>query len=262
MRDDQEQGYGGDHRPSVARMQRRQSLQGGSNAYRPVLAQDVRCVSFKWARCCSAYAVRASSVLHKGGGRASHRPVIGELPIPPQTGKYYFEIRINSDNCRVGFCTENAFPTEESLENCEFGKLLPPKGPAGTRGNSTDMQQTSFLESVGAAAGAGDQIVTAAFHGQTSKVIVNGEEKKHLWRTCIPASGGLFSFVVDTDEGVVQMFLNKLYAGLVFDARCGLKGKKLYPCCSIGGLEESNRSLPKGCFGALVSPPHKFDCLY
>lgn len=246
---------------SAVRMVRRQSGNTDSNAYRPVLAQDVRCVSFKWVRCGSAYGVRASSVQHKGGGRPPHRPVIGDLVMQPKTGKYYYEIRINSDNCRIGLCTENAFATDEALESSEFGKVRPPKGSLSP-GSSISFQQT-YLESIGAASGAAEQqVVVAAFHGQTSKVIVNGEERKQLWRTLIPASGALFSFVVDTDEGVAQLFINKLYAGLVFDSRCNLKGKTLYPCCSLGGLEEANRSIPKGSFGAVVSPPHKFDCLY
>eukprot|EP00796_Vickermania_ingenoplastis_P005221 gene5221-3738_t len=253
-----QEAFGNEKRGSI-RM--RQGGQNSTNAYRPVMAQDVRCVSFKWIRYGSAYGVRASTVMHKGIDRP-HRPVIGDLSMQPQTGKYYYEIRINSDNCRVGVCTENAFSSEESLETAEFGRIRPVRGTNSAASSMANLHQ-SYLESIGAAPSSSTDVpVTAAFHGQTSKVVVNGEEVKQLWRSVIPASGALYSFVVDTDEGVVQLFINKLYAGLVFDGKCNLKGKTLFPICSIGGLEASNRSLPKGSFGAIVSPPHKFDCLY
>lgn len=231
------------------RSQRRQGEQL-SSIYRPVLAQDVRCVSFKWARLGSMYNARAASVNHKGG--KPHCPVIGDLAMLPQTGKYYYEIRINSDNCRIGLCTDNALDTEECLETTELG-MIAAKG-------QTPKKQSSYLESIGAVT-ATDAVV-AVLHGQTSYVVVNGVVTKQLWRSCIPSSGALFSFVVDTEEGVAQLFINKFYAGLVFDSKCNLKGRALFPCISLGGLYESARSMPNGYASAVVSPPHKFDCYY
>lgn len=241
-----------------------------NSIYRPFFAQDLRCVSFKWVRGGSAYTIRGSNLQHKGEGGsgvpgAYHGPVIGDLLLSPQTGKFYYDIRINCDNFRVGVCSENAFTIEDSLETAELGKVM--EEPASSNhskgvregdckeGNYAMVERPENLD--------GEvQSVVAVFHGQTSKVVVNGLERKQLWRTIIPASGALLSFVVDTDEGVVQLFVDKKYAGLVFDPKCNLKGKSLVPCCSLGGLDESNRSLAKGCFHAIVSPPHKFDCVY
>lgn len=225
---------------------RRGNTSTSNNVYRPVLAQEVRCVFFKWNRFGSSYNVRASSVKHKGVGFKPHLPVVGDLAMAPQTGKYFFEIQVTSDNCRIGVCTESAFAKDESLEK-EFSpvvKVDPSRNALGMEGEEKE------------------EPIVVALNCQTSMVVLNGKEQKQLWRVVTPAAGSLFSFVVDTDEGVVQLFINKLYAGLVFDTSCKLRGKTLYPCCSLGGLEENNRGLPKGCSSAVVSPPHKFDCLY
>lgn len=42
----------------------------------------------------------------------------------PYTGKYYYEIKVNSDNCRIGVCTENAYATLKALEQYELGQGL------------------------------------------------------------------------------------------------------------------------------------------
>lgn len=243
------------------------SASGKANIiYCPVLAQDVRSSSFKWVRGGSAYTIRGANLQHKGDGGsgapgAYHGPVIGDLVMSPHSGKFFYEIRINCENFRVGVCSENAFTVEGSLETTELGAV----GPLPNAGDDSERALTSgnyaMVDSTDNPDEAVESVV-AIFHGQGSKVVVNGKELKQLWRTVIPAAGVLLSFIVDTDFGVVQLFVDKKYAGLLFDPSCNLKGKSLVPCCSLGGLEENNRFLPKGHCCAVVSPPHKFDCLY
>lgn len=237
-----------------------------NNIYYPVLAQDVRTSSFKWARGGSAYTILGANLQHKGDGGsgapgAFHGPAIGDLVMSPHTGKFFYEIRINCDNFRVGVCSENAFTIEDSLETAELGGVGPLSNPGGDNERAFSSDNYAMVESPDKN---NDEVesVVAVFHGQTSKVVVNGKELKQMWRTVIPAAGILLSFMVDTDFGVVQLFVDKKYAGLLFDPSCNLKDKTLVPCCSLGGLEENNRFLPKGHCCAIVSPPHKFDCLY
>lgn len=104
--------------------------------------------------------------------------------------------------------------------------------------------------------------LVAYIDGQTSKVYLNGILIKHLWRLLVPAAGALFSFVVDTDEGVVQLFVDKKYAGLVFDLKANLKGRTLYPCVAIAGCDMHNRNIGQGNFCATISPPHRIDSVY
>lgn len=206
--------------------------------YTPVAANDgaLHCVTFKWARACQAYSLQGQSAIHSGGGLYMNRPVLGDLAMPPGTGRYFYEVRVNSASCKLGVCTQGAYPTDKDLEACELG-TLPQHDPRN------------------------EQRV-ATIDGQTSRVYVNGKEVKHLWRLFVATCGALFSFVVDTDEGLVQLFVDKKYVGMVFDASAGLKGKTLYPCASLAGLDMHNRSIGTGNLTVSASPAHKFDCLY
>lgn len=51
------------------------------------------------------YKLLNDTVVHKGNGVLPYRPVIGDLAMMPYTGKYYYEIKVNCDNCRIGVCT-------------------------------------------------------------------------------------------------------------------------------------------------------------
>lgn len=212
------------------------------SGYAPVMAADptLHAVTFKWVRACPIYTLRGSSVTHSGGAQQMNRPVIGDLAMPPATGRYYYEVRVNTASFKIGLCTQGAYPTDKDLEACELGQQLP----------AAQQQQQQPKQTV------------AVLDGETSRVFVNGKEVKQLWRLFIATCGALFSFVVDTDDGVVQLFVDKKYAGVVFDGSADLRGKTLYPCVGIAGLDTHNRSIGTGKQSAVVNEPHKFDCLY
>lgn len=204
--------------------------------YAPITATDpaLRPVTFTWARACGVYSLNGPTAVHAGGAQLMNRPVVGTLAMPPATGKYFYQVRIHSASSRVGVATASAYPDGE-LAACELGHLPPSVGEAP---------------------------VVAVLDGQTSRVLVNGQSVGHLWRLFVPSCGALFSFVVDTDTGVVQLFVDKKYAGIIFDASAGLMGKTLYPVVSIAGLDMHNRGIGSGNISAVVSPASKFDCLY
>lgn len=231
-----------------------------AKAYLPV-TRDVRCVHFKWARACHVYHLHDSSVTHKGGGVMPYRPVIGDLAMAPQTGKFYFEIKVNTDNCRIGLCTGSTYSSARSLEECELGSMAPFGDANDTAVDSDDQNDTSYAESNRSTSLIETpHVVHLEVH--SSRVFVNGQEVKQLWRLFVPTAGGLFGFVVDTEEGVVQLFFNKKYAGTVFDPSAKLKGLTLYPCVGFAGSDTNNRNIGSGIFGATISRPQRFDGMY
>lgn len=233
-----------------------------SLAYVPATPDSVKSVTFEWTRACPVYTIKGASVWHKGGGELPYRPVLGSLALQPASGKYFFSYRINTDNSRVGFCTAAVYTSPEELREREFGKTvaaLPVRNASLAEPEGT---QPSYLQSIGAVPAPPSKPWEAYIDLQTSKVYVNGSEVKHLWRLFVPTCGAVFAFVVDTDAGVVQLFVDGKYEGIMLEQGCGLKGKIVYPCVGISGFDMSNRSISTGYMGAFVEPSHPFNCLY
>ncbi|KAG5490167.1 hypothetical protein JKF63_00286 [Porcisia hertigi] len=230
--------------------------------YAPATPESVKSVSFEWNRACDIYTIEGNSVRHKGGGELPYRPVIGSLAMQPNTGKYFFSYRVNTDNCRIGFCSNSVYATDHELRDLEFGKgVLLNKGTRESL-QDQDAQQQSFLQTIGAVPLPLGRRWEACMDLQTSKVFVNGAETHKFWRLFVPTCGGVASFVVDTNAGAVQMFMDGKYVGMVVDEQSGMKGNTVYPCVGISGCDMANRSIAKGYMGAFVDPPHLFDCLY
>ncbi|GET93365.1 hypothetical protein, conserved [Leishmania tarentolae] len=230
--------------------------------YVPVTPTSVKSVSFDWAQACPIYVIKGNSVWHKGGGALPYRPVIGDLAMRPNTGKYFFSYRLNTDSSRVGFCTNCVYVTEEDLREKEFGKAVAMDTETSESQADVRPTQPSFLQTIGAVPMQSNKRWEAYMDLQTSKVFVNGVEKHEFWRLFVPVSGGVASFVVDTDAGAVQLFMERKYVGMMLDEKSGLKGKIVYPCVGISGYDMANRSIQSGYMGAFVEPIHRFDGLY
>ncbi|EKF31561.1 hypothetical protein MOQ_004603 [Trypanosoma cruzi marinkellei] len=193
--------------------------------------ESITSVTFGWARAGDGYIVQGPKVLHKGGGVSPYRPVIGGLALPPGKGKFFYEITTNTDACKLGLCTEEAFRTDGDLQEVELGK----------RRKFSAHGEIPFPENCW------------VFNCQTSTVEVNGGEQKKLWRLFVPVSGACFGFLVDTNVGLVQLFVNGDYQGIVFDSCLGLMGKTLYPCIGLEGMDMNNLSIGAGSKSVLVS---------
>ncbi|KAK7196189.1 hypothetical protein NESM_000554100 [Novymonas esmeraldas] len=233
-----------------------------ASAYVPATPECVKSVTFEWSRACSVYTIKGNSVWHKGGGELPYRPVIGDLALRPNTGKYFFSYRINTDNSRVGFCTGRVYANDEELRSLEFGKAVTTDSEASASLLDQDAAQPSFLQTIGAIPTPLGKRWEAYMDLQTSRVFVNGVETHKFWRLFVPSCGGVASFVVDTDAGAVQMFMDNKYVGMILDERSGLKGKTVYPCVGISGYDMANRSIASGYMGAFVEPAHPFGCFY
>lgn len=233
-------------------------------AYQPVKASDpkLHCCSFIWKKFAPEVYVPDSNgavIRHRGGGDYPLSPAMGDLAMRPGSGKYYYQFRVNTDGCRVGVCTGSAYPTEVDCRHYALGK-----GPCeeiAARGPISPVQSPTYLQSIGAVQSAEDATV-AYWDAQSGRTVVNGREGKQLWREFTPTSGALYGFLVDTDEGVVQLFIDKLYAGLVFGPEAELKGKTLFPCVGISGSDTSNRSIGTGRQSAVVFETREFDGIY
>ncbi|KAH9588623.1 hypothetical protein LSM04_002499 [Trypanosoma melophagium] len=199
--------------------------------------QDVTSVTFQWARAGDTYVLQGERVVHKGGGVSPYRPVIGDLEMSPGGGKLFYEIRTNTDDCKIGVCTAEAFLAEEELQDVELGKKYTPSQPSDKLPPSPNCW---------------------VFNCQTSTVEVNGEEQRKLWRLFVPVSGARFGFLVNTDEGIVQLYVNDEYQGVLFDSSLDLKGKTLFPCIGLGGMDMHNRNIGFGIKSATVSPVKRF----
>ncbi|CCW66886.1 unnamed protein product [Phytomonas sp. Hart1] len=233
-----------------------------SSSYIPATPENTRPISFKWARACSTYTLSGPVATHRGGGKFSYRPVIGDVCLSPNTGRYWFQLRVNTSDCRIGFCTLSTYPDNRSLEECELGALpvsnrrrKPIRRLIFKNGESAALNKTKTDDHP-------DANIVAYVDMQTSNVYVNGEKKKQLWRMLIAGGGGLFSFVVDTKTGVIQLFVNGKYVGMAFDGRSKLKGKKIVPCVGIGGFDMSNASMGIRKLSAIISPACPFNALY
>jgi hypothetical protein len=233
-----------------------------SSAYVPATAGTVKSVTFEWVRACPIYTLKGTSVWHKGGGELPYRPVLGSLAMQPSTGKYFFSYRINTDNSRVGFCTSAVYNSPEELRENELGKKVPFDADGSMSLVEVEASRPSYLQAIGAIPASPSRPWEAHIDLQTSKVYVNGREVKHLWRLFVPTCGAVVSFVVDTDAGAVQLFVDGKYEGMMLEESCGLKGKTVYPCIGISGFDMANRSIASGYMGAFVDPAHPFNCIY
>ncbi|CAJ1012773.1 hypothetical protein Q4I28_008086 [Leishmania naiffi] len=233
-----------------------------SSAYVPTTPKSVKSVTFEWCQACPIYTIKGNSAWHNGGGELPYRPVIGDLAMRPNTGKYFFSYRINTDNARVGFCTGCTYASEEELQNVEFGKAVALDAEMSESLLDQGPAQPSFLQTIGAVPTPPSKRWEAYMDLQTSKVFVNGVDTHKLWRLFVPVCGGSVSFVVDTDAGAVQMFMDNKYVGMMLGPQSGLKGKTVCPCVGISGLDMANRSIGSGYMGAFVEPAHPFACLY
>lgn len=233
----------------------------GQSAYVPVTAEAVQNTSFRWKQACSVYSIQGSQVSHRGGGKQPYRPVIGDLIMRPGTGKYFFSYRVNTDNCRVGFCTENVY-SEDALTDLEFGRGVTTGTTDLCSPRDTEGAQPSYLQRIGAVPPPPGKPWEMYIDLQTSRIYVNGVEKKQLWRLFTPTCGGLLSFVVDTDTGAVQLFVDGQYVGMMVSDEYGMKGKTIVPAVGLSGYDMANRSISPGYMAATVSPAEKFNCLY
>ncbi|CCW60145.1 unnamed protein product [Phytomonas sp. EM1] len=233
-----------------------------NSGYIPATPQNTRAITFNWARACSAYTLCGPVATHHGGGKFPYRPVIGDVCMSPNTGRYWLQLRVNTSDCRIGFCTTSAYPSNRSLEECELGDLPVSRSSKKSSGSVSSQKDESTSSHQTKKDSLSDATTVAYVDMQTSNVYVNGEKKKQLWRTFIAGSGALFSFVVDTKTGMIQLFVDKKYIGMAFDASAKLKGKRLVPCVGIGGFDMSNTSMGMGKLSASVSPACPFDALY
>ena len=177
------------------------------------MAKDVAPITFRWAKASNLYEISDNKVAYKAGGQLQHRPVVGDLALKPNTGKYFWEVYVNCDNSRVGLAFDDA-----DLEG-ELGKS------AGT----------------------------ISINLQTGAVECGGEEKKRLWRLVTPVSGGFFGFVYDSNNGTLQLYLNEEFHGTAIHEAFNVKGKTVYPCVALAGIELHNRDIGQGKKVAVVT---------
>ncbi|KAG8348067.1 hypothetical protein TRVL_01117 [Trypanosoma vivax] len=194
-------------------------------------------VTFTWKRAAHVYAVNGAEVIYRGD-TGPYLPVIGDLNMPPDSGKYFYEIRTNCFTCKVGVCAVDTFPEDVELQSVELG------GPPTVSGrNSTQPNLHHCL----------------LFNCQSSMVELNGSEVKSLWKLFVPTSGARFGFLVDTNEGIVKLYVNDVYGGIIADPTTGLKGVTLCPCIALVEVALNNAIVEGGRLGAFVSPPRKLD---
>eukprot|EP00760_Papus_ankaliazontas_P002584 PhM_4_TR11162/c0_g1_i1/m.3023 len=172
--------------------------------------KSIKLITYDWEKFSDdVYTMPTSSkkqINFKAGGQDFFRPVLGGHVMAPNTGKYYWEYKVNGDNMKVGVATPDANLAKE----------------AGTDADSWVV----FL--------------------QTGACENNGVEQKKVWRLIVPVSGGHFGFMLDTDRGTLQLYFNDDYHGMIFNEDSGLKGKTLVPCVAIAGIEDNNRDIGFG----------------
>lgn len=177
-------------------------------------AAQVKLSVFEWNRAnTDLYSLEGPKVVFKAGGTDLYRPVLGSLEMKPNTGKYFYEIRTNGENMRIGVATAGA-----DL-NGEMGAI-------------PEVYSVNL---------------------QTGACQVNGETRKKLWRLVVPVAGGVFGFLFDTDNGTLQLYFNEEFHGTPFNDKFDLKGKTVYPCVGIAGVELHNRDIGVGKKCAVVT---------
>lgn len=179
--------------------------------------KDLQAATFQWERAGDLYDINGPQFAYKAGGAAQYRPVVGNLALKPNTGKYFYEFSVNCDNTRVGICTQDV-----ELDG-EMGKIA----------NCWSINL------------------------QTGAVEINGTEIKRLWRLVTPVSGGVCGFVFDSSKGTLQLYFNTDFQGTAVTEEFGVKGQVVYPCCGVAGIEANNRNIGVGKKGALVNATPK-----
>lgn len=172
-------------------------------------------VAFNWGKQGSdnLYELTGNTARFKEGSDKYYRPVLGDLELKPNTGRFFWEMLINGENMRIGVCTAEADLT------AEFGSS------------------------------AGMACVNLHMGGAC---LSDGQEKKKLWRMVVPVSGARFGFVFDTDNGTMQLFMNTEFIGTAFNESFGLKGKSVWPAVGIAGIELHNRNIGVGQKNAII----------
>lgn len=177
------------------------------------MPKDIQPVSFSWGKSSSAYELTGNTATFKAGGQNRHRIAVADFSMPPNSGKYFYEIYLNCDNSRVGLAFDDA-----NVE-AELGK------DAGA----------------------------VSVNLQTGVVECAGVEKKRLWRLVTPVAGGFFGFVYDSNAGTLQIFLNEEFHGTAVHELFEVKGKTVYPCIGLAGVEMHNRDIGVGKKVAIVT---------
>lgn len=178
-----------------------------------VSQKDVRPVTFEWSNASDLYELNGGKFVYKAGGADPYRPVVGALPMAPNSGLYFFEYRVNCDNTRVGLCTQD----------------VDVNGAMGAIPNCWSINL------------------------QSGAVEVNGVEVKRLWRLVTPVSGGVCGFVFDSANGTLQFYFNEEFQGTAVNEAHAVRGTTVFPCCGVSGVEANNRNIGVGMKGAEVN---------
>lgn len=177
------------------------------------MPKDVRPTGFVWEKASPLYTLDGTTATYNAGGTDEHRPVLGSLVLGPQSGRVFYEFRVNCDNARVGVALPNA-PLD------------------GVMGKCPGIWSVNL---------------------QTGAVEHNGKELKRLWRIVTPCAGAVCGFLFDGAEGTLQLFLNDEFHGTAVTANAGLKGATVVPCFSVAGIEANNRDIGFGKKGAFIN---------
>jgi len=186
------------------------------------MVKDAKPIAFSWEKASDLYTLNGGTATYNAGGTDSNRPVIGSYEMKPNTGRYFWEIRLNCDNSRIGLATTSA------EVHSEMGK-------------TPDVVSINL---------------------QTGSVEVGGVEKKRLWRLVTPVSGGVFGCCYDSSTGVMQLYLNEEFQGTAINDSCQLKGKTVFPCVGLAGVELHNRDIGVGKkYAAVTAKPQLYRTL-
>nr|CCC93857.1 conserved hypothetical protein [Trypanosoma congolense IL3000] len=175
--------------------------------------KPIKSVTFEWTRADTSLVLNGPQVFHSGKV-GPYRPVFGSLEMPPGEGKFFYEVITNDVACKLGVCVDDAFPADVDLQQVELGTISATGAPA-----SRPTAASYCL-----------------FNCLTCVVEMDNVEVKRLWRSFIPVSGATLGFLVDTDEGTVQLYANGAYQGAIIDAASGFKGRKLRPFAALAGI--------------------------
>jgi hypothetical protein len=177
---------------------------------------SLKLVTYRWKSVnADVYRIDGNVAAFQGNNTQYFRPVVGDLEMPPNTGKYFYQVTSTGDNMKVGLCTADADLS------AEIGK---------GRGTYSCYLHTGGCE-------------------------MNGQEFKRIWRLLVPVCGGMFGFLYDSDLGTLQLFLNMEFQGTIITEQCGLKGKTVMPCFGVAGIEDNNHSIGTGMKSLTVGPP-------
>lgn len=172
------------------------------------MSSQAEAVSFKWKKDVNpdTYEVDGFKTSFRAKCTDYYRPSIGDIQFRPNTGKYYYEILINSDNVRVGLATPG----------CDTAAIM------------------------------GEGAGLYSLNMQTGACEAEKIERKKLWRIVTPCCGGKLGFCWDSDIGTLQGWFNGEFIGTMFHQDFNLKGQIVSPCVGIAGIEDNNRNIGEG----------------